>query len=169
MKTYILTTNSRPRSKLVCEVLQKTGLIERSGQGVDKMFYFSIMDGKALPDYSGTDDYQVCLRLDAPIRDESFVVYVRHIQNERDENNQLNVFQLLTLYRVWEGKHELVDRNIAAQMTDEGYLVSYGDVYNLSPSYYKPSVSHPVGTQLAPSRDPVGTQSGPSRDPVNVQ
>ena len=35
----ILTVNSVPRSKLMSEVLQKTGLVERSGQGVEKMFY----------------------------------------------------------------------------------------------------------------------------------
>ena len=35
----ILTVNSVPRSKLMSEILQKTGLVERSGQGVDKMFY----------------------------------------------------------------------------------------------------------------------------------
>lgn len=51
----ILTVNSVPRSKLMSEILQKTGLVERSGQGVDKMFYNCIMEGKALPDYSGTD------------------------------------------------------------------------------------------------------------------
>ena len=53
----ILTVNSVPRSKLMSEVLQKTGLVERSGQGVEKMFYNCIMEGKALPDYSGTDSY----------------------------------------------------------------------------------------------------------------
>lgn len=29
----ILTVNSVPRSKLMSEILQKTGLVERSGQG----------------------------------------------------------------------------------------------------------------------------------------
>ena len=53
----ILTVNSVPRSKLMSEVLQKTGLVERSGQGVEKMFYNCIMEGEALPDYSGTDSY----------------------------------------------------------------------------------------------------------------
>jgi len=158
-KDNILTTNSRPRSKLVCDVLQKTGLIERSGQGVDKMYYYSIMDGKALPDYSGTDDYQVCLKLDAPIRDEAFVVYIRHIQNERDDNNKLNVFQLLTLYRVWEGNSGMVDRTIAEQMVAEGYLGIDGDNYILSPKYYKKTKLNSIGTQSVPSRYPVGTQS----------
>jgi Predicted transcriptional regulator containing an HTH domain and an uncharacterized domain shared with the mammalian protein Schlafen len=53
----ILTVNSVPRSKLMSEILQKTGLVERSGQGVEKMFYNCIMEGEALPDYSGTDSY----------------------------------------------------------------------------------------------------------------
>ena len=47
-KENILTTNSRPRSKRLAEVLQKTGLIERSGQGVDKMIYLCFMESKKL-------------------------------------------------------------------------------------------------------------------------
>jgi ATP-dependent DNA helicase RecG len=41
-KENILIINSRPRSKRLTEILQKTGFIERSGQGVDKMFYLCI-------------------------------------------------------------------------------------------------------------------------------
>ena len=37
-KSNVLTVNSTPRSKRLAEVLQKTGLVEKSGQGVDKMF-----------------------------------------------------------------------------------------------------------------------------------
>ena len=36
-KSNVLTVNSTPRSKRLAEVLQKTGLVEKSGQGVDKM------------------------------------------------------------------------------------------------------------------------------------
>ena len=58
----ILTVNSSPRSRLMAEVIEKTGLIERSGQGVDIMFTNCIKEGKPLPDYSYSDDYQVDLR-----------------------------------------------------------------------------------------------------------
>ncbi len=44
----ILTVNSMPRCKLITEVLQKAGFIEKSGQGVDKMFYHCLMDGYKL-------------------------------------------------------------------------------------------------------------------------
>jgi len=46
-KENILTVNSRPRSKRLAEVLQKTGFIERSGQGVDKMFYRDVVASDA--------------------------------------------------------------------------------------------------------------------------
>lgn len=67
-KSNVLTVNSTPRSKRMAEVLQKTGLVEKSGQGVDKMFTNCIMEAKPLPDYSDTDNYQVCLKLRAEIR-----------------------------------------------------------------------------------------------------
>jgi ATP-dependent DNA helicase RecG len=55
-KSNVLTVNSTPRSKLLAEVLQKTGLIEKSGQGVDKMYTNCIMEAKPLPDFSETDN-----------------------------------------------------------------------------------------------------------------
>ena len=39
----ILTVHSVPRSKLMSEILQKTGLVERSGQGVDKLYYCDVL------------------------------------------------------------------------------------------------------------------------------
>ena len=44
----LLTINSSPRSRLLTEVVEKTGLIERSGQGVDIMFRNCLMEGKAI-------------------------------------------------------------------------------------------------------------------------
>ncbi|MDR2129984.1 MAG: putative DNA binding domain-containing protein, partial [Odoribacteraceae bacterium] len=45
-KNNILTVSSKPRNKLVMEVLEKTGQVERAGQGVDKMYYNCLMEGK---------------------------------------------------------------------------------------------------------------------------
>jgi ATP-dependent DNA helicase RecG len=100
-KDNILTVSSKPRNKRVMEILEKTGEVERSGQGVDKMFYICLMEGKPLPDYSQTDDYQVDLCLKARIVDEAFYVFVNEIQNRRKD--KLNVFDLLTLDRVRQG------------------------------------------------------------------
>ncbi|GHT26425.1 hypothetical protein AGMMS4957_21890 [Bacteroidia bacterium] len=100
-KDNILTVSSKPRNKLIMEVLQKTGQIERSGQGVDKMYYICLMEGKPLPDYSQTDDYQVDLRLQAKIVDEAFYLFLKEIQFSRKD--KLNVFDLLTLDKVRQG------------------------------------------------------------------
>ena len=44
------TVNSKPRSRRISEVLQKTGHVEKSGQGIDRMFAISISEGKPIPD-----------------------------------------------------------------------------------------------------------------------
>ena len=100
-KHNILTVNSKPRNKRVMEVLEKTGQVERSGQGVDKMYYTCLMEGKPLPDYSNTDDYQVDLLLRAEIVDEAFYTFLKEVQNKR--KNKLNVFDLLTLDKIRQG------------------------------------------------------------------
>lgn len=51
----ILTVSSTPRSRLMTEILEKTGLVERSGQGVDKIFSITLSEGKAEPDYSNSN------------------------------------------------------------------------------------------------------------------
>jgi ATP-dependent DNA helicase RecG len=100
-KDNILTVNSLPRCKRLAEVLLKVGLVERSGQGVDKMYYNCLMESKPLPDYSNTDAYQVELRLKAEIIDKNFYLFLREIQRNRSE--KLNVFDLLTLNKVQQG------------------------------------------------------------------
>ena len=99
-KSNLLTVNSTPRSKRLAEVLQKTGLVEKSGQGVDKMFTNCIMEAKPLPDFSATDDYQVSLKFRTEIRDVPFLIYIRQEQNKRPRHHKLNVFQLLAMYNV---------------------------------------------------------------------
>ena len=136
----ILIINSTPRSKLMSEILQKTGLVERSGQGVDKMFYHCILEGKALPDFSGTDPYQVSLTFKAPILDEGFVRFISHIQNKREDNKKLNVFELLVLYKVCMRDFENMDTTIAERLSAEGLLIKQDGCYRL-PDEYKSSLS----------------------------
>lgn len=99
-KSNVLTVNSTPRSKRLAEVLQKTGLVEKSGQGVDKMFTNSVMEAKPLPDFSATDDYQVSLKFRTEIRDVPFLFFIRQEQAKRPKHHKLNVFQLVAIYNV---------------------------------------------------------------------
>lgn len=135
----ILTVNSTPRSKVLTEVLQKTGLVERSGQGVDKMFNRCIMEAKYLPDYTGTDAYQVSLTFRTEVRSIPFLVFIRRKQDERPVDNKLNILELMVLYNVLFGfdEEEVPDSRIVNKLIDEGLLQrSRSGVLNLSKEYY---------------------------------
>jgi ATP-dependent DNA helicase RecG len=137
-KENILIINSRPRSKRLTEVLQKTGFIERSGQGVDKMFYLCLMESKPLPDYSHTDTTQVDLRLKAKIIDNAFYLFVNKIQSNRTD--KLNVFDLLTLDKVRQGISTDLPEASVEKLQREGLIRSLSAAdkkYVLGDLYYE--------------------------------
>lgn len=118
----ILTTNSVPRNKLLCEVLQKTGLIERSGQGVDKMFYQSIVDGKALPSYANTDAFQVSIKFFAPIKSVAFLKYITKLQPKLKGNKTLSVQEIIALQKICLGDSEGVEDNVQNSLRKKNVL-----------------------------------------------
>ena len=137
-KYNILTINSKPRNKRVMEVLEKTGQVERTGQGVDKMFYICLMEGKPLPDYSHTDDYQVDLCLRAKIADEAFYIFLKQVQFNRED--KLNVFDLLTLDRVRQGISTDLFEESVEKLQREGLIKSQSSAdkkYVLGDLYYE--------------------------------
>ena len=121
-KENILTVNSQPRNKRVMEVLEKTGLVERAGQGVDKIYYNCLMEGKPLPDYSRTDEYQVELCLRAKIVDEAFYIFMKEVQFSRKD--KLNVFDLLTLDKVRQGISTDLFKESVEKLQREGLIKS---------------------------------------------
>lgn len=120
----ILTINSTPRCKLLAEVLQKTGYVEKSGQGVDKIFSNSIIESKPLPDYSHTDDCQVELVLGAELRSIPFAMFMKNEQLRRDADHQLNVFELEKLYKVCFGTDIVIrdEEKVEAKLIEEKLL-----------------------------------------------
>lgn len=137
-KNNVLTVNSTPRSKRLAEVLQKTGLVEKSGQGVDKMFTNSIMEAKPLPDFSATDNYQVSLTFRTEIRDVPFLVYIRQEQAKRPQHHKLNVFQLMAIYNVCFGDGlEVKDSVIDDLVNDEILLRSKIGKVSMSKDYQR--------------------------------
>jgi len=122
-KSNVLTVNSTPRSKRLAEVLQKTGLVEKSGQGVDKMFTNCVMEAKPLPDFSATDNYQVSLKFRTEIRDVPFLVYIRQEQAKRPKHHKLNVFQLMAIYNVCFGDGQEVKTSTIDELVGEGIIL----------------------------------------------
>lgn len=99
----LVTVSSTPRSRLMAEVLEKTGLVERSGQGIDKIFSLTLSEGKPEPDYGDSDIFQVTLKLQGTVTDKAFHVYISQLQASRGEGNKLGVEDIIALYKVKAG------------------------------------------------------------------
>lgn len=133
----ILTVSSTPRSRLMTEVLEKTGLVERSGQGVDKIFFITLSEGKAEPDYSRSDMYQVSLSLRTEIIDKAFHAYISAYQNS-DREPKLGVEQIITLCKIRNGIFQNLKHDVVAQLEKSGLILrvsGHSTKYTLSDEY----------------------------------
>ena len=136
----ILTVSSTPRNRLLADVLALTGIVERSGQGMDVIFRLTLSEGKIKPDYKKTDDYQVVAILSARVKDPGFALFINSIQQELPENQKLSVFDILTFCDIKEGLQPK-DKEIAKKLFSMGYLEKRGKTsairYILPRRYYE--------------------------------
>lgn len=121
----MLTVSSTPRNRLLADVLAKTGIVERSGQGMDIIFRLTLSEGKQKPDYEKTDDYQVTAILSAVVKEPAFALFIQAIQQELPENQKLSVFDIMTFSAIREGKQPW-DKDIAKHLYELGYLEKRG-------------------------------------------
>ena len=71
-----------PRNRRIAEVFSKCGLVERSGQGMNLIYESCIKESKSIPDFTGTDDYQVSLTLNGEVQDIRFLKFLEKIGQE---------------------------------------------------------------------------------------
>lgn len=134
----ILTVSSTPRSRLMTEILEKTGLVERSGQGVDKIFSITLSEGKAEPDYKNSDMFQVSLTLRTEIIDKAFHVFVSQYQNSEKEP-KLGVEQIITLCKIRNGIFQNLKAEMVSQLEKSGLIekvAGHTSRYALSQEYH---------------------------------
>ena len=123
--------------------MAKTGLVERSGQGVDKIFYQSISEAKPEPDYTASDDFQVELKLSAIVEDKVFALFISYVQRDRIENgqNRLSVQEVIALNKIRKGEpKDGVSKPVISVLLDQGLIEKVGQTnrqnYRLSRKYY---------------------------------
>jgi ATP-dependent DNA helicase RecG len=139
-KDNLLTISSTPRCRLMAEILEKTGLVERSGQGVDKIFSYTISEGKTPPSYDDSDMHQVSLKLSGMIEDKMFHIFLREIQESRGADNILGAEKIIGLYKVKSGLVGEVKRNTLESLERDGLIVragSHSNRYTLPQRYYE--------------------------------
>ncbi len=136
----LLTVSSTPRSRLMTEVMEKTGLVERSGQGVDKIFSITLSEGKAEPDYSASDAFQVTLALSCIIIDKAFHVFINRYQ-QSDKEPKLGVEQIITLCKIRSNMFQNLKQTVVDQLLTMGMVervhssakryILHGDYYQM--------------------------------------
>ncbi|MBU2600816.1 MAG: putative DNA binding domain-containing protein [Actinobacteria bacterium] len=86
-----------PRNRRIADVLARCGLVERAGQGANRIFETSIREGKGLPDFVHTDAWQVSLTLHGEIRDERFLRFLERVGQETQVSFDIHDLLLLDL------------------------------------------------------------------------
>lgn len=123
---------------IMTEILEKTGLVERSGQGVDKIFSITLSEGKAEPDYKDSNMFQVSLTLQTEIIDKAFHVFISQYQNSEKEP-KLGVDQIITLCKVREGIFNHLKSEVVSQLEKSGLIErvsGHTNRYTLSQEYH---------------------------------
>jgi ATP-dependent DNA helicase RecG len=128
-----------PRNRRIAEVFQKCGLVERSGQGADKIFRKTIEESKPLPDYSNSGPYSVVLRLRSNIQDVHFLQFIDKVINEKQIVFSIDDFILLDELRqgilpserFQDNLHRLIEKDII-----EVFGRGRGTKYILTKKYY---------------------------------
>lgn len=135
----LLIVNSTPRNRLLADIMLKTGIVERSGQGIDKLFINSIFEAKGTPDYSRSDNFQVYLSLPTVVQDKAFVLFLEHIRNTAQITLSLREVITLEKIRTKTEKNQL-DRDALKSLLEKGLIESIGKTnttgYILSREYY---------------------------------
>lgn len=137
----LLSVPSTPRNRLLADVLSKTGLVERSGQGIDRIFINTLSEGKPDPDYSKSDEFSVNLTLSAEIEDKAFALFIRSVQDSLPDDNKLSVFDIVTLNEIRKGNKRSFEKSIIEKLKDKKLIEpigkTKGTTYILCKDYYE--------------------------------
>lgn len=77
-----ILNRQQPRNRRIAEAFARCGLVERSGQGVDRIFRAAISQAKPLPSYASSDAYQVQLVLRGEVIDPAFLRFLEKVGAE---------------------------------------------------------------------------------------
>ncbi|WP_040668213.1 ATP-binding protein [Nitrolancea hollandica] len=114
-----------PRNRRLAETLTRCGLVERSGQGVNRMFEESIREGKLPPDFAGSDHYQVAVALRGDVQDPRFLEFLQNLGRETNTSFTTEDFLILDLvHREERAPREYQER--VSQLLDLGAIERIG-------------------------------------------
>jgi len=114
-----------PRNRRIAEACARCGLVERSGQGANRMFEESIKEGKPKPDFFGTDAHQVAVTLRGEIQNPAFLGFLQKIGAERLASfSTKDIIVLDAVHREEPLPEDLKER--LPQLLDQGIIERIG-------------------------------------------
>ena len=148
-KDNLISSSSTPRSRLMAEVMEKTGLVERSGQGIDKIYSITLSEGKGEPDYQDSSIFQVTLKLNGVLKDQAFSLFIHLIQASKPNTDKLGVHEILALYLIKEGQFARIKPDILKKLEAQQLIVRHtnSNRYSLSNTYSSLITDNRIGNR----------------------
>jgi ATP-dependent DNA helicase RecG len=125
-----------PRNRRIAEVFAKCGMVERSGQGANRMFELCARESKQPPDYSRSDDYEVFLTLNGKVQDPRFLTFLEKIGRERQVSFEATDFITLDIINR-EEKLPLWAKERVPSLLKSGAIERIGRKLILSSRFYE--------------------------------
>lgn len=110
-----------PRNRRLAETFAKCGLVERSGQGMNRIYESCIRESKGVPDFRNTDAEHFWITLHGTIQHPEFLRVLEKIGQERLRSFSTDDFMVIQM--IYDGR-SLSDRfaSVAADLFEEGLL-----------------------------------------------
>ena len=147
-----------PRNRRLADSFARCGLVERAGQGTDRIYEECLTQGKRLPDFHHTDEYQVSLALHGEIADDGFLQFLRRLREEASidatSTHDLLVFDCVR-------RRSRVPKDLRPwlrKLVKDGVLESSGSGRGTTYSF-SPRLFDPAGRTGAPGISPDRTTS----------
>jgi len=112
----LLDAEPHGRNPVLADAMKRIGLAERTGRGIDRIFEGSLLYGRLLPDYSGSNEKMVRLFIPKGAPDKAFLKMIAEVQKKRGRS--LPVTSLLILSALKNLRRSDV-RGIAAEVSME--------------------------------------------------
>ncbi|MGH8907328.1 MAG: RNA-binding domain-containing protein [Egibacteraceae bacterium] len=155
----LLVAAPHPRSPLLADAFKRTGLVERTGRGINRMFAEQLRVGRPAPDYGRSTDREVVALLPGGPANLSVTRWV--LEQERQGDRPLTLPELQVLSELLRERRattadlnivlqrtEAETRNHLARMVERGWVEARGErkgrTWHLSAAVYR-ALEAPAG------------------------
>jgi len=113
-----------PRNRSLVDVVKRIGYTERTGRGIDAIFYGQLRYGRPIPDYSDSTSQQVTVFLSNQKPDFAFIERIQYV--EKSGKTRLSLDELLIINLLFANKFatlKLISRTIQRNKTQTELII----------------------------------------------